>query len=297
MSRLIPLVAGALFALLGCSSESAPTSSATSSEASTTTSATTGAGAGGAGGESAGATTSGAGGASATSGAGGDAASRAVLYIGNSYTYVNDLPGTVAGMATSSGVPPLLPPTSITPGGTAFSDHWASSDVQAALATGSYDVIVLQGQSLEALADPGGFQSYGELLADAAAASGALVVLYQTWARKEGSDVYTQSWSGGDPAAMQDGLTAAYAALAASTGATVAPVGEAFRLSRAAHPEIELYSGDGSHPSPEGTYLGACVFYHLLAGAPVPASAALPAGIDATEAAALLEAAETALGN
>jgi hypothetical protein len=286
--RVVP---GLLVLLAGCSSESAGSpggSVAGSTSDASTAVATSSSGTGGAGGGAS---------ATTTTGAGGSATARAVLYIGNSYTYVNDLPGTIAGLATSSGVPPLLPPTSITPGGTAFSDHWASADVQSALATGTYDVVVLQGQSVEPLADPAGFQSYGEQLADAAIASGAEVLLYQTWARKEGSDVYGEVWSGGAPAAMQDGLTAAYATLAATTGATVAPVGEAFRLSLAAHPEIELYSADGSHPSPEGTYLGACVFYHVLTGAPVPPAATLPAGIDASEAAALQEAAEAALAN
>lgn len=291
MSCSRPVVLGLLVLLAGCSSEAASAPGGASSAATTSSSGT--GGTGGAGGEGGGASSS----STTTTGAGGSTPTRAVLYIGNSYTYVNDLPGTVAGMATSSGVPPLLPPTSITPGGATFSDHWASSDVQAALATGTYDVVVLQGQSVEPLADPAGFQSYGELLADAAAASGAEVVLYQTWARKEGSDVYAEVWSGGDPAAMQDGLTAAYATLATATGAAVAPVGEAFRLSLAAHPEIELYAADGSHPSPEGTYLGACVFYHVLTGSPVPAAATLPAGIDASEAAALQATAEAALGN
>ena len=289
MSRAPLLAFGALLALLACSSESTTASTSSAASATTSASSVTSAASTGTGGSG------GAGGAGTSTGAGGALPERAVLFIGNSYTYVNDLPGMVTGLASSSGVPPLLSPTSITPGGTAFYDHWASVDVQAALATGAYDVIVLQGQSVEPVADPATFETYGELLANAAAASGAEVVLYQTWARKEGSDVYAQTWSGGTPAAMQDGLTAAYGTLAAATGAAVAPVGEAFRLSRAAHPEIELYSADGSHPSVEGTYLAACVFYHVLTGAPVPGAASLPAGVDGTEAAALLEAAEAAL--
>ncbi len=289
-ARALVLVAAAL-TLPACSSDPASSTASSSTATSTTTTTTSSAsGSGGAGGGGASSSSS------ASTGAGGTA-EQAVLYIGNSYTYVNDLPGMVQGLASSSGLPPLLTPTSITPGGTTFQDHWLDPAVQEAFAGGAYDLVVLQGQSVEPVADPAGFDSYGALLANAASAAGAGVVLYQTWARKEGSDVYAQSWSGGNPSAMQDGLTAAYATLADETGAAVAPVGEAFRVALATHPEIELFSADGSHPSLEGTYLASCVFYHVLTGSPLPASASLPAGVDATEAAALFEAAETALGN
>jgi hypothetical protein len=58
---------------------------------------------------------------------------------------------------------------------------------------------------------------------------------------------------------------------AALTGATVAHVGEAwaaFRATESVTPPARsaLFQNDGSHPSPEGTYLAACVFYATLYG-------------------------------
>lgn len=44
----------------------------------------------------------------------------------------------------------------------------------------------------------------------------------------------------------------------------MAPVGEAFAACRRQHPDIELFHGDGSHPSAAGTYLAACIFYRVL---------------------------------
>ncbi len=53
--------------------------------------------------------------------------------------------------------------------------------------------------------------------------------------------------------------------LAAKTGASVAEVGHYFELCKQQHPEIQLYAGaSDSHPSKEGSYLIACVFFKTL---------------------------------
>ena len=44
----------------------------------------------------------------------------------------------------------------------------------------------------------------------------------------------------------------------------MSPIGEAFRRSIALNPNLELYQPDESHPSLEGSYLAACVFYEVL---------------------------------
>lgn len=44
------------------------------------------------------------------------------------------------------------------------------------------------------------------------------------------------------------------------------PVGPAWQLTKLNYPEIQLYAVDGIHPSPEGVYLSACVFYSSITG-------------------------------
>jgi PKD repeat protein len=44
----------------------------------------------------------------------------------------------------------------------------------------------------------------------------------------------------------------------------VAPVGAVWRYLRTHHPEVDLYSGDGSHPSLAGSYAAACTFYTMI---------------------------------
>jgi hypothetical protein len=72
---------------------------------------------------------------------------------------------------------------------------------------------------------------------------------------------------------MNDRLRLAYLRFVDSTESSVAPVGVAWRYVRDNYPTIQLYSGDGSHPSVAGTYLAACTFYaSLFRKSPVGAS-------------------------
>lgn len=63
---------------------------------------------------------------------------------------------------------------------------------------------------------------------------------------------------------MQNRLRASYKLFADTTKSVMAPAGEAWRKSIAQNPTLELYSSDQSHPSVEGSYLTACVFYETL---------------------------------
>ena len=46
--------------------------------------------------------------------------------------------------------------------------------------------------------------------------------------------------------------------------AMVAPVGMAWQNVIAQKPQLELWQSDGIHPTREGTYLSACVFYAAI---------------------------------
>ena len=63
---------------------------------------------------------------------------------------------------------------------------------------------------------------------------------------------------------MNDRLRAGYMRFMEASEASVAPVGIAWRYVRDNYPAINLYSSDGSHPSLEGSYLAACVFYAAI---------------------------------
>ena len=65
-----------------------------------------------------------------------------VLFLGNSLTATNDLPATVARIASRAGR--RLEYRTVAPGGYALEDHWNHDESRAALAGGRWDVVVMQ---------------------------------------------------------------------------------------------------------------------------------------------------------
>jgi hypothetical protein len=123
--------------------------------------------------------------------------------------------------------------------------------------------------------------------------SGASTVLFITWASRDG----LPSAGFEDYAAMQAAIETGYLEAAGEIGAMVAPVGVAWQRALEGHPELALWQTDGIHPSLEGTYLAACVFYASLLGQS-PEEASYLAGLP-EETARFLQAvaAETVLGD
>ena len=217
-----------------------------------------------------------------------------VLFIGNSYTYVNDLPGMLANIAATSGTAPTITTDEVVQGGATLENHWSNGVAQAKIMQGQWTHVVLQGQSLEpldTLPGPGStFSDYAEKFADLIVQNGAKPALFATWARASGDGIYAPLPYGAFacPAQMQDELTIAYASVArARPESILVCAGEAFKRSLAQYPGIVLQQGDHSHPTVAGTYLAASTFYVALTGKPVPEHAAVPPGLSAQDAANL----------
>jgi hypothetical protein len=181
-----------------------------------------------------------------------------VLFLGNSYTLVNDLPSTFAQLAESGGRPVEV--ATIANGGETLAQHAASSGDLDKIASGAWTYVVLQEQS-ETPATRAGSDYYtypaAGTLAGKAENVGAVPLLFMTWAHKDGlPDAGLPSYQ-----AMQQQLDAAYLLIAQDLKVPVAPVGFTWYVTRHDYPDIELWQADGSHPTPAGTYLAACVFY------------------------------------
>ena len=218
-----------------------------------------------------------------------------VLFIGDSYTYVNDLPGMLSQIAATAGIPPTIATSQVVQGGATLQDQWNNGTAQMQIAQGRWTHVVLQDQSQEPLfyGDYANFYSYGEKFGNLIVDAGARPSLFVTWARAPGTPDYAPSSLDGyyfSPGEMQDELTSAYAKLGQQWGdGLLACVGEAFRRTYQQYPDIVLQQNDFSHPTVAGTYLAACTFYVALTGHPVSALSAVPAGLSTQEAALLRE--------
>lgn len=203
-----------------------------------------------------------------------------VLFVGNSYTFVNDLPSLVTKLAQADAKAPQLTVDSATGGGLMLQNHWNNAATLAKIDNGGWTHVVLQGQSLEPVCAYVTFGTYAKKLGDRVKSAGATPVFFETWARKKGSNDYKQ-WPcvGVDPAAMQKGLREAYSKAAKATGGVMAPVGDAWEKVLEADPSAALHSGDGSHPSMLGSYLGACVFFSTFTARACLGNSFVPAGV------------------
>lgn len=197
-------------------------------------------------------------------------AQKKALFLGNSYTFYNQLPNMVVDIANSLGDTLIV--DSNTPGGWKFQNHaeTGSSSLQK-IQQDEWDFVILQAQSQEPSFPPGQVQQetypYATALVNAIKdhSECAEPLFFMTWGRKNGDNVNGQfypiiSTYGG----MQQRLRESYLEMATTNGATVAPVGMAWQQVVNQYPDIELYTNDESHPSLFGSYLAACVFYTTI---------------------------------
>lgn len=192
-----------------------------------------------------------------------------VLFIGNSYTYVNDLPGTLQTLALGCG--DTLYFEQSTPGGCTFQNHLSNATTTSFIQSGGWDNVILQEQSQLPSFPIAQVQSqcfpYAQQLCDLIRNStpDAEIVFYMTWGRKNGDASNCANYP---PLCTYEGMDSLlywrYLQMAEDNHATVSPVGRVWHVLRDTHPEIELYSSDESHPSVAGTYAAAVTFYTIL---------------------------------
>lgn len=195
-----------------------------------------------------------------------------VLFIGNSYTAVNNLPQLTADCALSIGFAGFpMEIASSTPGGTTFQMHTTNTTTQSLISQGNWDFVVLQEQSqLPSFPDaqvqtecfPFATQLNDQILA---ADSCAETIFYMTWGRQNGDASNCASWP---PVCTYEGmdslLNLRYRQMAIDNQALLSPVGALWNYIRTNYPEINLYAADASHPSLEGSYAAACSMVSII---------------------------------
>ena len=195
-----------------------------------------------------------------------------MLFVGNSFTQRNNLPGLVAEMAAARGM--RMSHDLISAGGASLRTHWNAGRASRAIATGAYDYVVLQEQSTLPVKNADRMTENVRLFDEVIQRAGARTVLYMTWARQHSPET-------------QQAITDVYTTIGREVGAIVVPVGSVWQRFLADHDRPVLYDRDQSHPSPAGSYLAACVFLvALLKTSPVGIEAG-PVGLDGSDRATL----------
>ncbi|MEH2128920.1 SGNH/GDSL hydrolase family protein [Nostoc sp.] len=171
-----------------------------------------------------------------------------VLFIGNSYTYFNDLPWLTQQLAASAKEPKKLETEMVVIGGATLQNHWKSGKALRLLKKKRWDYVVLQEQSTLPITNPKEMYKYASLFDAEIKRVNSQTVFYLTWAKQNQPET-------------QQILTDGYMNIAQELKAKVAPVGIAWQKIQEANLKLNLYNSDLSHPSPIGSYVAACVFY------------------------------------
>ena len=192
-----------------------------------------------------------------------------VLFLGNSYTYVNDLPKMIADVANSMGNTLIFDSNTLP--GYSLKNHYSNRKSRRKIAAGNWDYIVLQEQSLlpslqisQVQKDVFPYAHTLDSIINIYNPCGE-TVFFMTWGRKDGDTSACTSWP---PVCTYSGmdslLNLRYRIMAERNNALLAPVGAVWNYIRQNFPLINLYLEDGGHPSVEGSYAAACTFYTII---------------------------------
>ena len=174
-----------------------------------------------------------------------------LLFIGNSFTTRNDLPGLLSAIA-KAGKGITIECEVISAGGASLRRHWNAGAANT-ISDAKWDYVVFQEQSTLPVKNSNRFHENVREFVPVMKESGAKMVLYMTWARNKEPE-------------NQELLTDSYNKIGKELGAIVVPVGTAWQKLLAEHDKPVLHAQDGSHPTLAGSYLAACTFYATLFG-------------------------------
>lgn len=194
-----------------------------------------------------------------------------VLFLGNSYTNVNDLPALFKSLSSAGGFEISVDKS--TPGGCTLSNpsngHLFNAQSIAKIHAENWDYVILQEQSQYPVIPywrdnyfyPGA-KSLDSIIKENNRCTKTM--FFMTWGRKFGGQQCIDghcSIEFSDFNHMMDSMASSYLGNAKEINAQVSPVGMAWKNALAEDNSIELFSSDGSHPSLAGSYLAACTFY------------------------------------
>jgi hypothetical protein len=182
-----------------------------------------------------------------------------ILFVGNSLTYVNDLPGMVKALADSAGIPAVQTAQVAKPD-YALEDHWNDGQANRVISKGGWTFVVLQQGPSAVLANRANLRQWVATFADLIRAKGGTPALYQIWAQQVNFTDF-------------DASSESYRLAALDVNGIFLQAGNAWRAAWARDPSLVFYAPDGLHASVAGTYLAALtvfggLFHRTVVGMP-----------------------------
>lgn len=183
-----------------------------------------------------------------------------ILFVGNSHTYVNDLPGIFYELVYAAGYEVNVYDLS---DGSYYLEMFADPEdengaiLTEALETEEWDFVVLQENTNAAINAEEEMLPQATKLDKMIKNAGGQTALLMTWAPEKGASAFSRE-------IVQDLLSEGYQLVANELDALLIPGGIAFSDALSENSDLKLWGEDGQHASYEGTYLAACTAYAVI---------------------------------
>lgn len=177
-----------------------------------------------------------------------------VLFVGNSFTFYNNgvdyhLQKMLDSDSLSDSVKYLVQKIAVS--SYTLQAHYQDTLTLRKIRSDNWTFVVLQEQSTRPINNPDLFLEYATKLNNEIKKNNAKTALFMTWALKESpNDINT--------------ISSSYNSVGSKINAKVVPVGKVWDNFVKTYPLYNLYFTDDKHPSMNGTFLIACVFYKQL---------------------------------
>ena len=186
-----------------------------------------------------------------------------ILFIGNSLTYYNEMPGMVQQMADSEGKEVEVDQLVI--GGLSLRVIVSLDATLEKIKEKKWDFIVLQSDDITAFTDMYHIEidMLNRVKRQIFQNDSSTQIIYEMiWGLENGRMVQGEGYY-----SYLDYICMIYDGtlyIAQQTDLIISPVGWAWKRARELRPDIRLFTHDEAHPSLRGSYLTACVFYSVL---------------------------------
>lgn len=187
-----------------------------------------------------------------------------ILFIGNSYTHMNNMPGIFEKIAIKAGKQVHVEKN--TQSGASFRVHAGREDMYVAIKSRKWDYVILQGYSREFTHRPEYLDTatmpFLTQITDSIYKNNPCtnVMFYMTWGYETGfiedPDVDTFD-------KMADSIARGYQYVAEIFNVPIVPVGKVWKLVKGKS-AIDLYAPDRAHPSINGSFLIASTFFEAI---------------------------------
>lgn len=184
-----------------------------------------------------------------------------VLFIGNSYTFMNDMPFMFQKMAQAEGVNAYV--DTVVHGGKNLQYHASRKETYDKIRSRNWTYVIIQGHSNEFAAPKTEIEKktrmYLSQIIDSVRINNncTKIALYMTWAYNTGN----KNWEPIDTyEKMQNKVGENYMWMARDFNTVVSPVGFVWQDVRTKMKNLNLYAEDGKHPNLYGSYIAASTF-------------------------------------